>query len=45
MQTGRGKQVLEVDVVLFAIGRTPNVKSLNLEEAKVEYNETGIIVN
>lgn len=35
---------LEVDCVLWAIGRAPNIKNLNLEAAGVKTNEKGYIV-
>lgn len=34
-----------VDEILIATGRTPNVKSLNLEAAGVDYDKNGIHVN
>ena len=41
-----GKQdSLEVDQILVAVGRTPNVDSLNLEAAGVEYTAKGVQVN
>ncbi len=33
------------DMLLVAVGRTPNVESLDLEKAGVEYNDKGIAVN
>lgn len=45
MQSGK-ISTLEVDELLIAIGRKPNVSGLGLEEAGVEYDErTGIHVN
>ncbi|KAI8881753.1 hypothetical protein K501DRAFT_222424 [Backusella circina FSU 941] len=35
---------LEVDTVLWAVGRAPNIKKLNLESADVKLNEKGYIV-
>ncbi|KAI8144633.1 hypothetical protein BJV82DRAFT_607995 [Fennellomyces sp. T-0311] len=35
---------LEVDVVLWAIGRSPNVQKLNLEAAKIKTDEKGYVV-
>ncbi|KAI7889865.1 uncharacterized protein EV154DRAFT_513142 [Mucor mucedo] len=35
---------LEVDTVLWAVGRLPNIKKLNLKSAGVEINEKGYIV-
>ncbi|MBR8826564.1 MAG: FAD-dependent oxidoreductase [Gomphosphaeria aponina SAG 52.96 = DSM 107014] len=40
-----GDQKIIVDEILLATGRTPNVESLNLEAAQVEYSQTGIKVN
>lgn len=34
-----------VDVILVGIGRVPNIESLDLEQAGVEYNPSGIKVN
>jgi len=36
---------LIAEEILVSIGRTPNIKSLNLEKAKVKYNHQGIEVN
>ncbi len=36
---------LEVDAVLVSIGRKPNIAELDLENAGVEYDKKGIIVN
>lgn len=38
-------QSVEADLVLAAIGRTPDVQSLNLEAAGIEYTRKGIQVN
>ncbi|KAI7860806.1 hypothetical protein BDC45DRAFT_492858 [Circinella umbellata] len=35
---------LEVDCVLWAVGRSPNVEKLNLESANIETNEKGYVV-
>jgi len=35
----------EADVILMAVGRRPNLKSLNLDEAGIEYTPRGIVVN
>ena len=35
---------LEVDCVLWAVGRSPNVEKLNLESANVETNEKGYVI-
>ena len=36
---------LEVDEILVAAGRAPNIEGLNLEAAGVEYHRDGVIVN
>lgn len=38
-------QSVEADLVLAAIGRTPDLQSLNLEAAGIEYSRKGIKVN
>ncbi|MCL5998825.1 MAG: mercuric reductase [Chloroflexi bacterium] len=43
-QNGQTKQ-LEVDAILVAIGRMPNIDGLNLEAAHVQYNGQGIVVD
>lgn len=35
----------EADCILMAVGRRPNLKSLNLDEAGIEYTPRGIVVN
>ncbi|AFZ50668.1 dihydrolipoyl dehydrogenase family protein [Dactylococcopsis salina] len=40
-----GKEKIVVDEILVSSGRVPNVHSLNLEAAGVEYTEKGIVVN
>jgi len=35
----------EVDEILVAAGRTPNVESLNLEAAGIDYHKKGVVVN
>lgn len=35
----------EADCILMAVGRRPNLKSLNLDEAGIEYTPHGIVVN
>lgn len=43
---GNGKQQsLEVDEILVAVGRTPNLDGLNLEEAGVQHTGEGVQVN
>ena len=36
---------IDVDQILVAAGRTPNVANLNLERAGVQYNEKGVVVD
>ncbi|MCT4507293.1 MAG: NAD(P)/FAD-dependent oxidoreductase [Tepidibacter sp.] len=36
---------LEGDSILLALGRTPNINNLNLEEVEVKFNKRGIEVN
>ena len=40
-----GDEKVVVDEILVSSGRVPNVDSLNLEAAGVEYNEKGLLVN
>ena len=40
-----GDEKIIVDEILVSSGRIPNVDSLNLEAAGVEYNEKGLVVN
>jgi pyruvate/2-oxoglutarate dehydrogenase complex dihydrolipoamide dehydrogenase (E3) component len=40
-----GKEKIVVDEILVSSGRIPNVERLNLEAARVEYSEKGLIVN
>ena len=41
-----GKETtLEVDEIFVGVGRVPNMKSLNLEAAAVEYTHRGVVVN
>ncbi|MDR9403426.1 MAG: FAD-dependent oxidoreductase [Halothece sp. Uz-M2-17] len=40
-----GDEKIIVDEILVSSGRIPNIDSLNLEVAGVEYNEKGVIVN
>jgi pyruvate/2-oxoglutarate dehydrogenase complex dihydrolipoamide dehydrogenase (E3) component len=42
---GGVEQTLEVDEILLAVGRRPNVEGLNLEAAGVAYSKTGVTVN
>ena len=37
--------IFEVDQVLVAVGRVPNVENLDLENAGVEYDSKGVKVN
>jgi len=43
--TTDGEVAAEVDAMLIAAGRAPNVEGLNLEAAEVEYSKTGISVS
>ena len=36
---------VEVDEILLAVGRTPNIDTLNLEAAGIEYHAKGVTVN
>lgn len=38
-------EILEVDEILVAVGRAPNVDTLNLEAVGVEYHREGLTVN
>ena len=40
-----GAEKVAVDEILVSVGRTPNVDTLNLEAAGVDYDKTGIKVN
>ena len=40
-----GKKKYETDMVVHGAGRVPNIESLHLEKANVEYGRKGIIVN
>ncbi len=40
-----GDEKVVVDEILVSSGRVPNVNSLNLEAAGVQYNEKGLLVN
>ncbi|MHC5246959.1 dihydrolipoyl dehydrogenase [Enterococcus sp. LJL90] len=40
-----GQDPLTVDKVMVAIGRSPNVEGLGLQNTSVKYNEKGIVVN
>jgi len=40
-----GDEKVVVDEILVSSGRVPNVDSLNLEAAGVQYNEKGLVVN
>ncbi|MDR9403792.1 MAG: FAD-dependent oxidoreductase [Halothece sp. Uz-M2-17] len=40
-----GDEKVVVDEILVSSGRVPNVDSLNLESAGVQYNEKGLLVN
>lgn len=45
LQTGAERTTLEVDRLLVAAGRSPNVAGLGLEQIGVEYDQHGIRVN
>jgi pyruvate/2-oxoglutarate dehydrogenase complex dihydrolipoamide dehydrogenase (E3) component len=40
-----GPQRIGVDEILIAVGRTPNVEGLDLENAGVEHDRSGVLVN
>jgi pyruvate/2-oxoglutarate dehydrogenase complex dihydrolipoamide dehydrogenase (E3) component len=42
---GKGEERVEADEILAAAGRTPNIESLNLEAAGVEFDKKGVIVD
>jgi pyruvate/2-oxoglutarate dehydrogenase complex dihydrolipoamide dehydrogenase (E3) component len=42
---GEVKRSLEVEAILLAVGRQPNVEGLNLQAAGVVCNEQGIVVD
>ncbi len=42
---GDGRDAVEVDQLLVAVGRAPNVEGLHLEAVGVEYDRNGITVN
>lgn len=44
-EQGGAEKSLEVDAILIAIGRAPNVTGLNLEAAGVEYNDRGVVTD
>ncbi|WLV25463.1 NAD(P)/FAD-dependent oxidoreductase [Aciduricibacillus chroicocephali] len=44
-ETGDTEAEWEGDLVIAAAGRSPNIDELNLEDAKVKYDKSGIIVN
>ena len=39
------KEIIEVDAILLAVGRRPNVEGLNLESVGVEYDRRGVKVD
>ena len=45
IENEQGQRELEVDSVLVAVGRKPNVNDLDLEKAGVEFDKTGIKVD
>lgn len=44
-ETKNGESCIEADKVLMAVGRRPNVESLNLEDIGVEFTVKGIVVD
>lgn len=45
VESETGEETLRTDALLMATGRRPNVEALNLEQAGVEYDQSGIDVN
>jgi pyruvate/2-oxoglutarate dehydrogenase complex dihydrolipoamide dehydrogenase (E3) component len=45
VQSSEGNCIIEADTLLVAVGRTPNVDSLGLENAGVVYNKRGLVVD
>lgn len=45
VQTPAGERTCEVDAILVAAGRAPNVEGLGLEQAGVAYTEKGVTVD
>jgi pyruvate/2-oxoglutarate dehydrogenase complex dihydrolipoamide dehydrogenase (E3) component len=45
LETEGKETTLEVDEILLGVGRTPNMRNLNLEAAAVEYTHRGVVVN
>ncbi|TWT32678.1 mercuric reductase [Blastopirellula retiformator] len=45
IETGGETKEIEVDALLVALGRRPNVEGLGLDKAGVEFNKRGVIVN
>lgn len=44
-ETKNGESFVEADKVLMAVGRRPNVESLNLQDIGVEFTRKGIVVD
>lgn len=44
-ETKNGESLVEADKVLMAVGRRPNVESLNLQDIGVEFTSKGIVVD
>lgn len=44
-ETKNGESLVEADKVLMAVGRRPNVESLNLQDIGVEFTRKGIVVD
>jgi pyruvate/2-oxoglutarate dehydrogenase complex dihydrolipoamide dehydrogenase (E3) component len=45
VNTPSGERTIDIDAILVAVGRRPNITSLGLETAGVSYNERGVVVN
>jgi len=45
LETAEGEHTLRCDEVLLAIGRRPNVEGLDLDEAGIEADRTGVVVD
>jgi pyruvate/2-oxoglutarate dehydrogenase complex dihydrolipoamide dehydrogenase (E3) component len=45
LRDNHGEQRIETDAILVATGRAPNIEALNLQAARVDSNDQGIVVN
>ncbi|PHS11536.1 MAG: mercuric reductase [Blastopirellula sp.] len=45
LKSGDSETVIEVDEILVALGRQPNVEGLDLEKANIQYNNKGLVVD